>query len=558
MQLHVRLLHITAIIALSLTLLLGTTLPSQTQSIVAAGQPATITEQLWLPVVASAVNGEAQQEFGFLQGYVAAYKVSETQLTAFNQWRQNAWASPPVDTAYYRAVCNTAAVAALVKQEEPTNPNVDLSRAAAMLMAVIREYDDNPYSASGPEARDGWGFPVANDDATLNFDTPFVGYPCAVAAALLWPQLTSTEHTQVRVMLDSFAERLRQYRDVSFFISNAAHFNCGNSPAEEVAAYASFLATMSQFHRTHPQAIAWRTTAQGLMDYAFNHATTDSLNLRPGCSIPMGGSSFTNTVTNHRVYPHAVYGFSVLNEISRALLPWSAQGITLINNPVTNISSLDASLGNDKLYGTGFAASSATALYFANMAYLNGANSTGAVTTTDFTLRGNVYDALNINDVIDFQQKSYLGRAGVSDWGFGLDFQNGAHAWMAWIDMTVNPTLGNFYYNYGQLITYQLAQGASKGYFPGVHANSCAGPVQNSAVGWQVSYLPETCNARLNGILVPFYDGYTTFQLANQVNTHLFLNSFSAFNHLVAYFYMRPAFWPPDSNGISTLPDFGF
>ena len=119
MQPRVRLLHITAIIALSLTLLLTTALPAQTQSTLATEQPATITEQLWLPAIASGVNGEAQQEFGFLQSYVDTYKVSQTQLTAFNQWRQNAWEILPVDTAYYRAVCNTAAVAALVKQEEP-------------------------------------------------------------------------------------------------------------------------------------------------------------------------------------------------------------------------------------------------------------------------------------------------------------------------------------------------------------------------------------------------------------------------------------------------------
>lgn len=509
--------------------------------------------ELTSPVSATAI--EASEEFNFLRAYVSAYHISQNQMTLFGEWRQSAWSNNYVDTSYYRTICNSAAVAAMVAHDEPDNPNVDLTRAKAILLAAINEYADNPYTGAGPEARDGWGYPTPGNATDLNFDTGFVGYPCLVAVALLWDDLNSSDKLDARALFADLANRLYQYRTASFF-DNPAAFSCGNSPAEEITALASFLAALSQFDRNHPQANDWRLRAQQLMDYAFNKSTTNSLNFRAGCNVPPDGLNYNNTVTNHRMYPHSVYGFSVVNDVARTLLPWSAQGITVNANPVVNITNLDAGTGNDKFYGEGWDLSALLNVYYANLAYVNGVNAKGAIVSADFSLRGNTYNASNLNSVIDFRQKSYLGVSGVSDWGFGLDFQNGALALVAWLDMSLSPSLGTYYYNYAKLRAYQAAQLPGSGYFPRLHANGCAGPVQTASANWSWNYLPKACPARMNGVLVPFFDGMANYQLSSQVNSHFFLNSFSAFNHLVAYLYMRNALWPPDFNGNSTLPDF--
>lgn len=508
--------------------------------------------ELTAPVNETAI--EASEEFVFLRAYVSAYHISQNQMTLFGDWRQNAWSLNYVDTAYYRTVCNSAAVASMVARDEPDNVDVDLARAKAILFAAISEYDDNPYSGAGPEALDGWGYPVPGNAAALNFDTGFVGYPCLLAVALMWDALDGPERLRARGIFNDLADRLYQYRDLSFF-DNPAAYSCGNSPAEEVSALASFLAALSQFDRNHPQATNWRQRAQQLMDYAFNKSTTNSLNFRAGCNVPTDGGSYNNTVTNHRMYPHSVYGFSVINDVARALLPWSTQGITIQANPVANITDLDQSTGNDKLYGEGWGWPALASVYYANLAYVNGVNANGAMITADFSLRGNTYNASNLTNAIDFRQKSYLGVTGVSDWGFGLDFQNGALALAAWLDMTVSPRLGTYYYNYNRLRAYQAAQAPGLGYFPRLHNNGCAGPNQSALPNWSWGYLPGACPARMNGVLVPFFDGMATYQLSSQTNSHFFLNSFNAFNHLVAYLYMRNPLWPPDLNGNSTLPD---
>ena len=509
---------------------------------------------------------DAQKEFDALKTYLSYYRAANSQTTIFGPWRSAAYTYGPggyMDTGYYRAVCNTSAVGALVKTVEPGNPNVDWERLRAMLHVVVDEYFVSPTGSAG------WGtWEYAGPDSQsagrvgqLHFTTGFVGYPCALAAGLMWNQLNGTEKSSVRNTLRHLASRLYQHRTTDYYSSKQT---CYDSPTEEASGDAAFLALMSQFDRDYwPYSEQWRIRAQELMDWAFSH-----LNKVPGCAVPPNDVNqhyynYDDTASNHGMYPHPNYGLSVLNDVARAVLPWAAQGIHIQDNPsgVNFITSLSANSGsgNHRLFGGG--PDRFYTVHNANVHFIKGSSGGYAPLiseSSDFTFAGRTYHALNTNQYADFASKSYLGVSGVSDWGFGADFQNGAFALAGWLDLTYYPSPGNGHDNYTRLLEHQRLD-TGYGYLPTRHTSGCGSTPQTSMDGWSWDFLAASCGGGESriGPLVPFFVDLPPLTLGYQVNTHFFLNSFSALNHLVGYLYSKSlAYWPMDQNGNSTLPNF--
>lgn len=534
-------------------------------------------------------TSEEQKELDALGTYLAHYSVGTERITAFGPWHTQVWTSTGhLDTSYFRAICNTVAAGALYKAGRPdaTIPDISWDRLRAMLVAVMQEYADHPNTPAGPEAQDGWGY-GGTPGGALQWDTGFVGYPCTLAAALTWEQLAPSERTLVSSTLHDLASRVYAQRTVSYYTDQP--LNCSNSLAEEASADAAFLATASQFYRSDPAIeSAWRVRAQDLMQ----QVAFQQLNPREGCYPPPTGQ-YTDTVTNHAMYPHPNYGLSVTDNIARALLPWAAQGITLKTNPVGDITDLTSLSGNDQLYGTAPDSPEKTRrIYDANVAYV--------AVDSDFSLVGRTYHAdtptqTYPDDPITFTERGYLGAWGVSDWAFGADFQNSSFALGAWLYRTyyrpyvlylpvllaaAGPTdttgpehpvaavqrsaapaaldaadTAYLLDTYRALIEHQHTAPGSA-YLPARHVAGCGDSAELGA-GWSHGYLTTTCDALLQGPLVQYYVT-STLTLSGQVNTHGFLNSFGALNHVVAYLYIRSTpYWPPDAQGNSTLPDLG-
>ena len=477
------------------------------------------------------MNQAEQKELDALRAYVSYYKVTDSGMTAFGPWRSAAWNYRPggyVDHSYYRAVCNTAAVGALVKSLDPGNPNVDWGRVKAILLAAVNEY----WSKDGSP---GWGFYNGTGNrGGLHWTTGFIGYPCALAAALTWNQLDANQKSAVRGALRDLATRLYWNRDRNYYSTKQSQEG-GNTTSEEASAVASFLAVMSQFDPSYnglpPEYVgssAWLVAARDLMEWAFYDFDAQ-----------------TDTVANHNMKPHPNYSLASLNDSARALVPWVAQGIRIQD------SSLNHASGNDRLYGgneNGGGPDRFYTLYKAVMPYIR--------TNSDFTFDGRTYNLSNPNDYRDFRLKSYLGVAGVSDWGIGADFQNGAFAFTSWLDLTYYPSIQIGDYNYGRLLTWQSSD-SGYGYLPSSNKNGC-GSTQTSS-GWYWGSLSASCGGSQTtgdtvGMVVEFFTPNNPARsLSGQVNTHFFLNSFSALNHIVGYLYMRSVFTSPYW---STPPNF--
>jgi hypothetical protein len=513
------------------------------------------------------------REFLCLKQFLSYYKQANAQMSAFGPWHGAAWNFTGFgypDNGYFRAVCNSAVVGAIVKRHEPSNPDASWERLKALVLAVVGEY------RTGPKGVAGWGYwPYDVDQQRqLHPAAGFVGYPCALAAALLWdgagarqPGFSASEKQAIRTVLRDLAERISTYHTPAYY---GAIQSCGNSATEEASGDGAFLAIMSQFDRTHAASRRWLGAAQANLQWAFGNLNTRGANLG-SCGVPPNdvnghpyGYRFTST--NHLMYPHPNYGLSVVNDAAAALVPWSGQGITVgpASSRVNGITSLDtlSDAGNASLYGG--SVELCYTVYNANIVFLHGCDRVAQPNVPagcDFTFQGYTYNSRDLSHYRDFRTQSYLGRAGVSDWGFGAEFQNAAFAFTAWLDETYFPTLGSGYYNYEKLLAYQISA-PGMAYLPTQHpAPGSAGPQQT---GWEWGYLassrPGSQPSDITRPLVNFFLTTAEFPpltLNGQINTHFFLNSFSALNHAVAYLTRGEPYWPPDGAGNSTLPDFG-
>lgn len=467
-------------------------------------------------------------------------------LCALSPYEATAWAGTAYpDTGYYRALLHNA-VAGLILNERILNKDrVNLTRLLTLYQRVLSHY------AHGPDNnQSGWGFFWGDSTAgalgarQLTAHTDFVGSPLALATALFWPYLSWEDRLQAKTLLRNFADRLLSWRTQTYYNSLQS---IDNTLSEEAAACASFLALMSQFDPSYPNASSWLARAKLLMTWAY--ANSFARRLVPPNDLNQHPANYAGTLANHNMFPHPLYGFSLLVESALAVLPWAASG-----------GAERVHLSLPALYGS--SAAHAYTVYVNNLAFVNGCSNTGVLApTTTRRLRGYTYPANQLSwsstppqpkpfALISYDCSGLTPAAGCSDWGGGIDFQNAAFALVAWLDETFYPSLGIGYYNYQTILATQ-ENDPGCGYLPTNFVNG----------NWQWAYLPTTLGGSMptdgtRPLLNFFYPAgsFPPLTLAGQINTHYFINSYTAYNHAVAWL-LRSSYWNVTLGG-KPLPNF--
>lgn len=400
------------------------------------------------------------------------------------------------DNSYYRTLGNAAAVGGLEYALNPGNPNIDLRHLINITMQVADHYGTQNWGT-------GWQtYTGAYKNAGgLFIVTSAIAYDLAIAAAMLWPHLTAAQRTAIRNVLRAVADRLLANRSLAYYSANN---NLGDTTVEEATSDASFLAIMSQFDPSYANAPAWLNNSQAFFTWAFN-------NIGPGLSAD-----------NHGFNPNVIYAWSLFSDLARAVLPWAAQD-TLTPALLQNF------------LGGSFA--QFQNVYNAQLPYVNLSN---------FTLTGTVTSSYTAATEL-MQSHVYLGRTGVSDWGFGGEFQNSAWSIAAYL-ANQGTAPASYATNYNALETFQ-GGAQSCAYFPTQHSIGCAStPLISTLGGWSWTPFTQTCDAGSISFLSTYF-GPTSATLSDQTNSHYFLNSFKAMNHLASYMIDRVGpFWSPLPN----------
>lgn len=438
----------------------------------------------------------AAHELNCMREFLNLYPLSYNNPN-MGRWCAAAWqlADYP-DNSYYRTIGNSAAIGALEYALNPSNSNVDLRHLKNLVVMLATDY--HPVFGG---AKPGWSQYTGSykNLGNLFIVQSAVGYTLAIASALLWQHLDTAQRTLIRGVLSDLANRISTNRSSVYY---AAYNYPGDSTCEEAAADGSFLAVMSQFYPTHPNAGSWLYQAQIFLQWAFS-------NVGPGYAV-----------ANHNFSPNVIYSWSLLADWARALLPWAAQD-TL--NTVTALSFCGSFVQYQNIYN-------------AQLTYVNLGN---------FTLSGTVTQVYTLATEL-MQSHVYLNRTGVTDWGFGGEFQNCMWSGASWLaGQGVAP--GSYTANYGSLKAFQ-SNATSCAYMPTMNTAECNGPELTTLGGW--SWMPmtgdnggHTCDGSIS-FMSPYF-GPVYASMADQVNTHFFLNSFKAMNHLAAYMIESTGpFWP--------------
>jgi hypothetical protein len=505
------------------------------------------------PLPADEADAMIQAELDAIRTLFLYYRLTDPRNAALPRTRheplyRSGWASNDNHQAgiYYRTIVQWLSAAAVVLLNDPEHPAISLSQVLALYTHVMSDYRMRQGFGGG-----GWGFPVGFGDPTV---LPFQGTAicaCAtVTAGLLWPLFEESQRALTRDVLADMADRYVAVRDAQYFTdrNTAPHLD---TMTENASADASFLATVSQFYRGHPNSQLWLQRAGDLFAWAYAHYLRDSTNSR-------------RLVSAHRLFYHPMYGLSTPNDTGIGLVPWVAQGIGLeAATGIEGISSIAPGTPNSRLYGYEVAQGAGRIALFevlgSQMEYVRGAPVTAGPlagiplvpATSDFTLQGIVRNGSNQNVRTNYRSMSYQGVVGVSDWGCGLDFQNSAYASGWLLDKLANPIPNNAGANFR---TLQGWQRRDRGY---AYHTSLA-----PQATW--GYLRETCASNrgmdVSRVLVRFYDPLAPHTPCSRTNSHFFLNTFKAWNHVAAYLLTRGGHgrpvWPASADNKSTLPDF--
>lgn len=505
------------------------------------------------PLPADEAEAMIQAELDAIRTLFAFYRMTDPQNAALPRTRheplyRTGWASNDVNQAgiYYRTVMQWLSAAAVILVADPGNPNVSLAQVLALYTHVMSDYRTRQGVGGG-----GWGFPVGfGDPGVLPFQGTAICACATVAAGLLWPVFDESQRALTRDVLADMADRYVAVRDAQYFTDRNTNPQI-DTLTENASADASFLAGVSQFYRGHPNAQLWMQRAGELFGWAYAHYFRDATNTR--C-----------LVAAHRMFHHPMYGLSTPNDTGIGLVPWVAQGIGLeTDTGLDGITSIAPGTPNSRLYGyeieNGVGQIRLFNVLSAQMEYVRGVPVTTTPldtiplvpATSDFTLQGIVRNGGNQNVRTNYRSMSYQGVVGVSDWGCGLDFQNSAYASGWFLDKQANTSPNNAGANFRTLHNWQRRD---RGY---AYHTSLA-----PQAAW--GYLRETCASTrgidVTRVLVRYYDPLLAHTPCSRTNSHFFLNTFKAWNHVGAYLLARGGHgrpvWPRTAAGASTLPDF--
>jgi hypothetical protein len=249
------------------------------------------------------------------------------------------------------------------------------------------------------------------------------------------------------------------------------------------------------------------------------------------CPLP-AGESFAGTVTNHALLPNPAYGASLLVDAGASIMPFVNESVPV---PLELIGGSTASL---------------LGVYQGLLRFTEGGQGEIVADGSDFGFTGTAYQVLDAvgtrGGSINFQNVSYLGRRGVGDWGFGADFQNSGFAAAAEAELLTHAVApAPVDSTHKCLLNYQKHLAHPYGYLPATHANACSGAAADRNVAnWQWDPLAASCDDGGLYYSVSFFGARATDTINEQINSHLFLNSFKALNHVVALLLAHPGLWP--------------
>lgn len=438
----------------------------------------------------------AQNELAYLSRFLEYY-----QSTNVAPWREQALTNlNAVDGNYYRTVCNLISVAVLkgvIEQGEATF----FRNYEDRFMAVIDDYEIWGWAAVDPISQEPRqrGFWVA----------ALPGYTCALAAALLWDKFTTDtpwdklsghpgrtpdqKRAQIRAVLLDLAQRISKlYNAEQMRRRHALTIQQGNSQGEETAWNAAYLALISQL--LPRSGAAYLPVAQELACFACSHGPAES------CVM-----DDEYIMENHGIKPHPQYGMSLIMFNARAGLPFYQLG-----NKTREAIPAEFRMVTDSRYNL-------VNCFEANSRFINFDTMT---LQGDFVSKQPTYLPSGA-----FEKLTYLGQSGVSEWGFGADFNISPLAYLY-----INDRFNSNRYRstdsplarYSQCQKTKLANNTL--YLP---------PTQDYSKEWSYIALGSTYQAPIGQ---PLAQSVVLSDEA-KANTHFFVNSMKAFEHLVSFLY---------------------
>ena len=466
-------------------------------------------------VNASKINKSqfADNEKSFMTRFLQWYSRTDTGTgrlitTRYGDWRSYATGDMKgAGDSYgnmYRTQCNTAAVAAL----NGKLTNKPLSYYYNLADQITSIFDDHYY----------WNDTAKNDQWVRGV----TAYPCVIAASLLWDKLSANtdwdrfigktnrsveeKKTMMRNAIAATAQSIysdypdpeKKYATVEE--AQRAYGPGGNSQAEEAAWNAAFLAMASNMLPNHSSKAAWENHAKNMMVFSYKSCADAAT-----CPI---GADFR--VINHGVNPQPQYGMSVIMLNARAALPYYVFG----GFDRERIPSEFRMLGVNK-----------SSVYT-------------AVNVFEFQSSAIDYSTMSLSGPYTYQGGSgnytgqtYGNQTGVSEWGYGADMNVSPFAYMyAVADLT----------NWNG---YQSTQGPVQAYIDAEKSKALSNtlyiPTITNAQGkWVYEYVDSARRAKL-GYMVNFGGGFSNATNDERINTHFFLNSLKAFEHMISFLYLN-------------------
>jgi hypothetical protein len=385
-----------------------------------------------------------------------------------------------VGSGYFRIVCNTMAVAILMALERNA-PIEEIRQYENRIMSVFDDYNywNNPNSAN-----------------------PVTAYSCGIAASLLWdkwednipwdktagkyPRSAKQKKAQIAQILTDFASRVITINSPKQMIArHQSGKQSGNSQAEETAWNAAFLSLAGQLFPSKK--------------FQYEPIAKELGNLSVTACSDWNSCMFTQefTMINHNWNPNIHYAFSTLMSLARASMPYYIFG-GYTRDAVPK-----------ELKGQGVSDYTLTNIFESNLRFVN-----------PVTLG---YQGNYVKDGVlkRYEDNSYLNYTGIIDWGNPADYNISGYALLYMVDQAnwngyrsnVSP-----YWYLTQAETKQLADKTL--YFPPVFRDGA----------WRTEPLVAAKYAKIVGIL-----DTTVADIDIRTNTHFFLNSVKAFDHLVSY-----------------------
>ena len=194
---------------------------------------------------------------------------------------------------------------------DTTRTGVSASIAKARALSLIRSLAYRHRATSSP----GWG---------RSWQSPLWAHKVGLAAWLVWDDLSSTEQSQVRAMLESEANRLVGYRAPYYRDLAGNLLSSGNTRAEENAWNASLLHLAVTMMPEHPQRHAWQYKNLELKASSYAQpsdlSVSEPLHGRPVKDWLYGSNAYDDGVVINHARVHPDYMVAIEHNLEGAIV----------------------------------------------------------------------------------------------------------------------------------------------------------------------------------------------------------------------------------------------